>query len=99
MRTLILASLTISCALPARAQGPRPRTVPLRGPLERRLAQLVDAPPFDRATWGIVVVDEPGPTLYQRNADHFSVPPSNTKLVVTPAAPRPLSPHYPPPTS
>src|SRR5260370_16019551 len=94
MRTLILASLTISCALPAGAQSPRPRTEPLRGPLERRLAQLVDAPPFDRATWGIVVVDERGRTLYQRNADHFSVPASNTKLVVTATAAVLLPPDY-----
>src|SRR5260370_10559520 len=94
MRTLILASLTISCALPAGAQSPRPRTEPLRGPLERRLAQLVDTPPFDRATWGIVVVDERGRILYQRNADHFSVPASNTKLVVTAAAAVLLPPDY-----
>src|SRR5216684_415076 len=96
MRTLILASLTISCTLPvpAQAQGSRPRTVALSGSLERRLAQLVDAPPFDRATWGIVVVDERGRTLYQRNADHFSVPASNTKLVVTATAAVLLPPDY-----
>jgi D-alanyl-D-alanine carboxypeptidase/D-alanyl-D-alanine-endopeptidase (penicillin-binding protein 4) len=95
MRTLILASLTLSCACSAaRAQGSRPRTEPLRGSLERRLAQLVDAPPFDRATWGIVVVDERGRTLYQRNADHFSVPASNTKLVVTATAAVLLPPDY-----
>jgi len=94
MRTLILASLTISCAVPARGQGPRLRTAPLRGSLERRLAQLVDAPPFDRATWGIVVVDDRGRTRYQRNADHFSVPASNTKLIVTAAAAVLLPPDY-----
>jgi D-alanyl-D-alanine carboxypeptidase/D-alanyl-D-alanine-endopeptidase (penicillin-binding protein 4) len=50
------------------------------------LAQLVDVPPFNRATWGIYVVDDRGRVLYQRNADRFSVPASNTKLVVTAAA-------------
>src|SRR5690242_15429555 len=87
MRKLILASLTISSALAAQnSPAPRLRTTPLRGPLERRLAQLVDAPPFDRATWGMYVVDDQGRVLYQRNADRFSVPASNTKLVVTAAA-------------
>jgi serine-type D-Ala-D-Ala carboxypeptidase/endopeptidase (penicillin-binding protein 4) len=92
MRKLILASLTISSGLAAQTPGgggptaPRPRTVALRGSLEHRLAQLVDAPPFNRATWGIYVVDDRGRVAYQRNADHFSVPASNTKLVVTAAA-------------
>ncbi len=87
MRRLILASLTISSALAAQSpSSPRARTVPLRGSLEQRLEQLVDAPPFNRATWGIYVVDDRGRVLYQRNADRFSVPASNTKLVVTAAA-------------
>src|SRR5256714_1783146 len=87
MRKLILASLTISSGLAAQSSpATRPRTAALRGSLEHRLAQLVDAPPFDRATWGIYVVDDRGRVLYRRNADHFSVPASNTKLVVTAAA-------------
>src|SRR5437660_5255713 len=86
MRKLILASLTISSGLAAQSSVPRPRTAALRGSLEHRLAQLVDAPPFDRATWGMYVVDDRGRVVYQRNADHFSVPASNTKLVVTAAA-------------
>ncbi len=86
MRRLILASLTISSTLAAQGPGSRPRTAPLKGSLERRLAQLLDAPPFDRASWGLYVVDDRGRVLYQRNADHFSVPASNTKLIVTAAA-------------
>src|SRR2546428_11446159 len=86
MRKLILASLTISSSVAAQTTATRPRTVPLRGSLEQRLAQLIDAPPFNRATWGIYVVDDRGRVLYQRNADRFSVPASNTKLVVTAAA-------------
>src|SRR6201993_678506 len=86
MRKLILASLTISSGLAAQSSVPRPRTTALRGSLEHRLAQLVDTPPFDRATWGIYVVDDRGRTVYGRNADHLSVPASNTKLVVTAAA-------------
>src|SRR5216110_3924984 len=86
MRKLILASLTISSSVAAQTPAARPRTAPLKGSLEQRLAQLIDAPPFNRATWGIYVVDDRGRILYQRNADRFAVPASNTKLVVTAAA-------------
>src|SRR2546426_11339691 len=86
MRKLILASLTISSTLAAQAPGGPPRTTPLRGSLERRLGPLLDVPPFDRATWGPYVVDDPGPLLYQRQADRFSLPPRNTKPGVTAAA-------------
>src|SRR6266508_3132063 len=90
MRTLILASLTISSG--AAAQPPRPAPPPpsprasLRGSLERRLTTLLDQPPFDRATWNVHVVDDRGRVLFSRNADRFSVPASNTKLVVAAAA-------------
>src|SRR2546427_134192 len=86
MRKLILASLTISSSVAAQTSAARPRTAPVRGSLEHRLAQLIDAPPFSRAPWGIYVVDDRGRGLYRRNADRFSVPASNTKLVVTAAA-------------
>src|SRR2546430_17306705 len=85
MRKLILASLTISSSVAAQTSAARPRTAPLRGSLEHRLAQLIDAPPFSRATWGIYVVDDRGRGLYQRNADPLPVPASNTNLVVTAA--------------
>jgi D-alanyl-D-alanine carboxypeptidase/D-alanyl-D-alanine-endopeptidase (penicillin-binding protein 4) len=85
MRKLILASLTISGALSAQTP-PRPRTTPLRGTLERRLTTLLDAPPFDRATWNVYVQDDRGRVLFNRNGDRYSVPASNTKLVVAAAA-------------
>src|SRR2546425_6609971 len=94
MRKLILASLTISSSVAAQTPAARPRTAPLKGSLEQRLAQLIDVPPFNRATWGIYVVDDRGRVLYQRNADRFSVPASNTKLVVTAAAAVLLPPDY-----
>src|SRR2546426_344754 len=86
MRKLILASLTISASVAPQPPAARPPPAPLKGSLEHRLAQLIAAPPFTRATWGIYVVDARGRVLYQRNADRFSVPASNTKLVVTAAA-------------
>src|SRR6266540_3418484 len=101
MRKLILASLTISSALagqtprPGQAPGTSPpRTTPLRGSLERRLTTLLDQPPFSRATWNVHVVDDRGRVLFSRNADRFSVPASNTKLVVSATAAVLLPPAY-----
>src|SRR6058998_2108205 len=89
MRKLILASLTISGVLSLQAQtpsSPRPRTTPLRGSLQQRLSVLLDQPPFDRATWNVYAQDDRGRVLFNRNGDRFSVPASNTKLVVSAAA-------------
>jgi D-alanyl-D-alanine carboxypeptidase/D-alanyl-D-alanine-endopeptidase (penicillin-binding protein 4) len=57
-----------------------------QGNLARRLNRLLDAPPFDRASWGVVVSDTTGRVLYERNADRLFVPASNAKLVVTATA-------------
>src|SRR2546428_107819 len=86
MRKLILASLTISSTLTAQTPAAKPRTTPLKGSLERRLATLLDQPPFNRANWGLYVVDDRGKVLFERNGDRFYVPASNTKLVVSAAA-------------
>jgi len=75
MRKLILASLTISGAISLQAQS-----------VEKRVSRLLDQPPFDRATWNIYAQDNRGHLLLNRNGDRFSVPASNTKLVVAAAA-------------
>src|SRR3982074_319592 len=80
MRKLILASLTIHAALSLRAGAQS------RGSLQQRLTRLLDQPPFDRATWNVYAQDERGRVLFNRNGDRFSVPASNTKLVVSAAA-------------
>jgi len=54
--------------------------------LRTRIDRLLDAPPFDRASWGVVLTDATGRLLYARNADRLFVPASNAKLVVTAAA-------------
>lgn len=54
--------------------------------LAKRLDRLLDAPPFDRHHWGVVVLDTTGKVLYGRNATRLFVPASNTKLVVSAAA-------------
>src|SRR5947209_18795943 len=84
MRKLILASLTISAAVSLQAQS--------RGSVEKRVSRLLDQPPFDRATWNIFAQDDRGRVLFNRNGDRFSVPASNTKLVVV-AAGTVLLPH------
>src|SRR5690349_2051261 len=75
MRKLILASLTISGAISLQAQS-----------LQQRVTRLIDRPPYDRATWNIFAQDDRGRVLFNRNGDRFSVPASNTKLVVAAAA-------------
>jgi len=88
MRKLILASLTISAAV-----SPPPATL-VGQSLQQRLNRLLDAPPFNRATWNIYAQDDRGRVLFNRNGDRFSVPASNTKLVVAAAAAVLLPPDY-----
>ncbi|MGH7606748.1 MAG: D-alanyl-D-alanine carboxypeptidase/D-alanyl-D-alanine endopeptidase, partial [Gemmatimonadales bacterium] len=57
-----------------------------RGSLAQRLNTLLDQPPFNRVTWNIYARDDRGRVLFSRNGDRFSVPASNTKLVVAAAA-------------
>ncbi|HYT64393.1 MAG TPA: D-alanyl-D-alanine carboxypeptidase, partial [Gemmatimonadales bacterium] len=78
MRKLILASLTISAAVSLQAQS--------RGSVQQRVSRLLDQPPFDRATWNVYAQDDRGRVLFNRNGDRFSVPASNTKLVVSAVA-------------
>src|SRR5262249_15764392 len=75
------------------AQTAPGRTTPLRGSLEKRINALLDQRPFDRAQWGVYVIDDQGRVRYQRDADRYRVPASNTKLVVTATAAGLLPPH------
>jgi len=68
-----LAGLLLAPALGAQSLG-------------KRLDRILDAPPFDRHHWGVVVLDTTGKVLYGRNATRLFVPASNTKLVVSAAA-------------
>lgn len=74
------------------ALAPPPATP--QGPLARRLDRLLDRPPFDRATWGVAVLDSAGRVLFERNADRLLIPASNAKLVVGAAALALLGPDY-----
>ena len=48
----------------------------------RPYAPPTETPPFDRAIWAILVEDDDGRVLYERNADELVIPASNRKLFV-----------------
>jgi D-alanyl-D-alanine carboxypeptidase/D-alanyl-D-alanine-endopeptidase (penicillin-binding protein 4) len=62
--------------------------------LQQRLDARLDAPPFNRALWGVILVDESGRMLYGRNADRLFIPASNTKIVVASVAAALLPPDW-----
>lgn len=64
-RLIVLALLFTACA----TTTPAPRyTAP------------IETPPFDRALWAILIEDDDGTVLYERNADTLMIPASNRKL-------------------
>jgi len=77
-RALLLTVVIALGAPPLAAQLPARTT--------RTLDSILDAPPFNRAIWGVALVDDRGRLLYGRNADRLFIPASNTKLVVSAVA-------------
>src|SRR5688572_26971395 len=90
MQKSILVSLTISALAAPMAlgqnSGSAPQSAPTRRAVERRIAALLDAAPFNRAAWAIYAVDDRGRVLVDRNSSRYAVPASNTKLVVSATA-------------
>lgn len=74
--------------------GSWPPSLEAQAGVARRLARLLDRRPFNRATWGVLVVDEQGQAVYARNPDRPLVPASTAKLAVTAAASVLLPPDY-----
>lgn len=66
-----LCLLFVSCA----SISPPPQPA-----LQTTIDQLTDAPPFDRALWGIRIEEDDGTVLYERNAHALFMPASNRKL-------------------
>ncbi len=54
--------------------------------LAKRLDSRLDTPPFDRALWGVALVDQRGRLLYGRNEHRLFMPASGAKLVVSAVA-------------
>jgi len=48
--------------------------------LHTEIDAALDAAPFEHAIWGVMIEDEDGSTLYERNADSLMVPASVRKL-------------------
>ena len=83
---VILALMLLTCAYaPMRLSAQS---------LQKRLDRRLDATPFNRNLWGVVVLDERGRTLYARNADRLLIPASNTKLIVSAVASALLPPDF-----
>ena len=64
-RLIVLALLITACATTTTPQ---------------RYTPPIDTPPFDRALWGILIEEDDGTVLYERNADKLMIPASNRKL-------------------
>lgn len=47
---------------------------------------LLNAAPFNRANWGVLITDHSGNSLFERNPDNLFIPASNLKLIVSAAA-------------
>jgi D-alanyl-D-alanine carboxypeptidase/D-alanyl-D-alanine-endopeptidase (penicillin-binding protein 4) len=87
----MIASLTLLLApfgSDVRAQSARGSNVPASGDarLAERLRTTLDDPPFDRALWGIAIMDPSGRIVFERNGDRLFVPASNVKIVISAVA-------------
>ncbi len=51
-----------------------------------RVDRLLETEPYRQTVWGILMADEQGRVIYERNADRLFVPASTAKLVVSAAA-------------
>ena len=66
-----------------------------RAMLRASIDSAVNAPKFDNAFWGILIVDPAsGDTLYSRNAGKLFMPASNMKIITGSAALTQLGPDY-----
>ncbi len=71
-----------------------PSGLAAQGSLARRLTRLLDRAPFHRASWGLLVVNQQGRTVFERDGDRLFVPASTAKLAVTAAATALFPPDY-----
>lgn len=76
---LIRLLLAAWLLLTACATAPPARRHPPLGPF---IDRAIATSPFDHALWGILVEDQDGRVLYERNADILMMPASNRKLFV-----------------
>ncbi len=65
-----------------------------QGSLAHRLDRLLERAPFNRASWGLLVVTDDGRTVYQHDPDRLFIPASTLKLAVAAAASVLLPPEF-----
>ena len=76
---LIVASLfSLRCAV-----APAPRVAPRSPSLQSFVEAEIAKPPFENALWGVLVEDEAGNVLAERNATTLMMPASNRKVLVS----------------
>lgn len=83
---LLLASVATSARAQATRRAAASQDAAPSGRLAERLRTTLDEPPFDRALWGVAIMDPSGRVVFERNGDRLFVPASNVKLVVSAAA-------------
>jgi D-alanyl-D-alanine carboxypeptidase/D-alanyl-D-alanine-endopeptidase (penicillin-binding protein 4) len=68
---------------------------PAYPPIETGVQNIISAPQYAHASWGIIAVDPAtGQTLYEKNADEMFTPASTTKLFSSAAVLEALGPDY-----
>ncbi len=91
----LLMVLALAQLAAAQEKGSRERPNPATGRFAERVETLLGAAPVDKGEWGLLVVDEEsGATLYEKNADKYFLPASNMKLLTTALALDTLGPEY-----
>ena len=90
---LLLSLASRPAPLPAQTSR-TPAAPPAASRLTERLRAVLDEPPFDRALWGVAIMDPSGRLVFERNSDRLFVPASNVKLVVSAVATALLGPDY-----
>src|ERR1051325_319457 len=90
----VVSVAALACRQPA-STNPRPSSTGSHAELRAFVDSLADAPEFDNAHWGILIVDpERGDTLYSRNAGKLFMPASNMKILTSATALNRLGPEY-----
>ena len=86
--------IAVRTAHPAVDPAPSPRDTALAS-LRRTVTDLVNAPQFANAHWGVLIVDpEAGDTLVSHNAGKLFLPASNQKIITGSVALARLGPEY-----
>jgi D-alanyl-D-alanine carboxypeptidase/D-alanyl-D-alanine-endopeptidase (penicillin-binding protein 4) len=79
-RCRTIARFPIALLLVAVLAGCATATAPVPASLAQNIDRIAATPPLDHAIWGILVEEDDGTVLYERNAHRLMIPASNLKL-------------------